>query len=81
MTWLYSRRHEAVLEKPRGGPVFGPYTLHVEKLAAVWKSFKNTGCISKVSPPEKKNNKESSFERLGKGLEEPQFSFPAVKRG
>ena len=80
-TWLYSRRSEAVLEKLRRESVFGPYTSHVEKLAAAWKPFKNTGCISEVSPPEKKNNKESSFERLGKGLEEPQFSFPAVKRG
>lgn len=34
-TWLYSRRCEAVLEKLKGGSVFGPYTLHVEKLAAV----------------------------------------------
>lgn len=32
-TWLYSRS-EAVLEKQRGESVFGPYTSHVEKLAA-----------------------------------------------
>lgn len=57
------------------------HTFLVEKVAPVRKSFKNPGWISKGSPPEKKNNKESGFESLGKGLEEPEFSFPAVKRG